>query len=512
MSVNDAEPYHPIMPLAEWAEIQVDSSQLDVDYAYFNYHYDQLSSDEQASIVRRVLRESAAESGALEDLYRLKTGESRTIATEAEGWESILGEDENTEERRSFEDLVKALNYATDWVDSGRPITLNFIRDLHSIACESQKTFDVTRSIGGKNQLGKKALRHGEFKTDTNFVQTRSGRVHPYCPPDSVQAEMDKFCEELRSPIYEHIPPITRSAYVHYCISQIHPFEDGNGRVSRIVASMILMQTYRVPLIVYSDRKQTYLQALEAVENKDYRQLIQNITDRIAATLAELAQTIESTKGPTTEDRLSKLMQLVDDHAQVQFANIAEITTRVMEEFRDEVDQKIQLMVDKSNNSLTFDRPQYTSYGLHNSSYPPNYKHQIYLAADGTQLPHDELDFNFQQPTLRTISLMKDSVKTDIEASVNIAIGRSSSDSARFPFAIVATPNHDTGQHSRIGYIRLRLEDCFPTTGTNTTTRMQTLADNICKRLLRDIEDSAEKRLHQSGSLLGRSDEDKINE
>ncbi|MDI9915496.1 Fic family protein [Rhodococcus sp. IEGM 1379] len=507
MSANDPEPYRPIMPLAEWAEIQVDSSQLDIDYAYFNYHFDQLNSDQQVSIIRRVLRESAAESGALEDLYKLKTGESRTIATEAEGWESILGEDENTAERRSFEDLVKALNYATDWVDSNRPITLNFIRDLHAIACDSQKTFEVTRSVGGKNQRGTKALRHGEFKTDTNFVQTRSGRIHPYCPPDSVQAEMDKFCEQLRSPIYEHIPPITRSAYVHYCISQIHPFEDGNGRVSRIVASMILMQTYRVPLVVYSDRKQTYLQALEAVENKDYGQLIQNITDRIAATLAELAQSIESNRGPTSENHLSKLMQLVDDHAGVEFANVKEIIGRVMSEFVSEVDQKIQSLTDNSNGALIFDKTEYTSYHLNETYDMSSATNGEYVTEDGTKLPYDRLPYSFSQPVARGIYIRKDEKQTDISASVNLAIGTARNGADRFPFALIATPTTHTDQRSRIGYIRLRMEDCFPNTGTNTTTRMQTLADNICKSLLRKIESSAEKRLHQSGSLLGSPDE-----
>ncbi|MFF1944305.1 Fic family protein [Rhodococcus qingshengii] len=504
MSANDAEPYRPIMPLTEWAETKLDTSQLDIDHAHFNYYFNKLDSPGQNALIRQVLRESAAESGALEDLYTLKAGESRTIATEAEGWESILGDDVEGE-RRSFEDLVEALEHATRSVDDDRPITLTLIREIHELACKSQLTFEAMASINGSPRRVAKKLHHGQFKTETNFVRTRSGTIHAYCPPESVQAEMNKFCDEIQSESFKHVHTVTRAAYVHYCLSQIHPFEDGNGRICRIVASMYLMQTYKVPLVVYADRKQTYLQALEAVENQDYKQLTQNIADRIAATLAELSQIIKSRRSPSAKDQLSNLMKLVNEHADVKLANIDEIIERVKLEFTEEVRNQLLQIAANSNGTIRlpevkdkpnlFKLPTSNQYRLHG-------KH---TTEDGTDLPYDHLNYHFQESQIRKIFLHTDDIPTDIVGSARFSVGRARETSEHFPLAIIASRDDYREEDSRIGYIRLRIEDCFPTTGTNTLVRMKTLAESMCAEMLRQITEEAEKRLRQSGSFLGNS-------
>lgn len=503
MSANDSEPYRPIMSLAEWAETKLDSSQLDIDHAHFDYYFSTLKPEAQNALIRRVLRESAAESGALEDLYTLQAGESRTIATEAEGWEAILGDDEYAESRRTFEDLVEALEHATKSIEDGRPITLTLIRETHKLACKSQKTFEATAYINGSPKRVSKILNHGQFKKEINFVRTRSGKVHTYCPPESVQAEMDKFCREIQSEIFEHVHTVIRAAYVHYCLSQIHPFEDGNGRICRIIASMFLMQTYKVPLIVYSDRKQTYLQALEAVENQDYNQLTQNIADRIAATLAELTQIIRSSHNPSANDQLSNLMNLVSEHSKVQFADIGKIIKELKNEFSKEIDKQIEEIVQNSDGTIesvsenertfAFDVGLANNYELHGRKRTP----------DGTDLPYDHLNYQFQQTTKRKILLQTDGVQTDIVGIAKFSIGRARETSEHFPLAIIASKNDYKDEDSRIGYIRLRIEDCFPTIGTNTLVRMKTLAESFCAEMLHQVAVEAEKRLRQSGSFLG---------
>lgn len=495
MPATDAESYRPIMPLAEWAETKIDTSQLDIDYAHFSFNFNTLESDAQNALVRQVLRESAAESGALEDLYTLKSGESRTIATEAAGWESILGDNEKAESRRSFEDLVSALENAVRSVEDGRPITLTLIRETHTLACASQGTFEATALINNKPTRIEKKLNLGQFKQEPNIVRTRSGSVHTYCPPESVQAEMDRFCEEIKSELADHVNPIIKSAYIHYCLSQIHPFEDGNGRVSRIISSMILMQSYQIPLIVYSDRKQTYLQALEAVERKDYRELSQNIVDRITATLSELTQIIKYSKESPSEEQLSKLMQLVNDHSEVDLVDITEISQRLYTEFAHEFESKINEIVSESQGALTVDFGSSSHYPLTNSS--PSYSPK-----DPDGLPAVPLDYFFQTPRTASLFLVKDEKRTDIQSYMMYSIGQSSDKNNNFPLALVATPLHSVDEESRIGCIHLRIEDCSPSTGTNITSRMKTLVDTACKFMLSELERKATERLHQSGSLL----------
>ena len=49
---------------------------------------------------------------------------------------------------------------------------------------------------------------------------------------------------------------------MHYALTAIHPFADGNGRLARVVASMFLIRSAGVPLLVFADQWPAYYQAL----------------------------------------------------------------------------------------------------------------------------------------------------------------------------------------------------------------------------------------------------------
>jgi hypothetical protein len=64
------------------------------------------------------------------------------------------------------------------------------------------------------------------------------------------------------------------AAWLHHRFSQIHPFQDANGRVSRAIASMVLVRAGLFPLVVTRDDKVKYLDALEAADQGDLRALV----------------------------------------------------------------------------------------------------------------------------------------------------------------------------------------------------------------------------------------------
>lgn len=498
MSSDLAGSYRHIMPVRLWGNATPDLSQLEIDFSYFDYYFQRLSDEEKESLVRRVIRESAAESGALEDLYTLKPGHSRTIALESENWEDIL---ENPSDRASFEDVVHALEYATQWIGEGRPITLSLIREIHAIACKSQATFEVVASISGAARTFSKPLEHGRFKTEQNFVQQRSGKTHVYCPPESVPAEMEKFIDEIESEIFGHISPVVKAAYVHYCLAQIHPFQDGNGRVARVVASMYLVQTYGVPLVVYADRKSTYLQALEAVESGNYRELAQNVADRLAATLAELSQVLLYERGQSPSDQLSSLMKLVEEHSAVAFANVDEIASRLFSEFQQTIYELLQELINGSGGALQLAQPEF--YAAIDVDTPPSYRGYNFKIDEDTELPYDYLGYNFRERTTIVLELVKDDIRTGIRGTVHVGVGKALGDSPHFPFAVIASRFSSAKQESRLGSVRVRLEDCFPATGTNVSERVKTLSKLACTEMLDQISKETERRLKQSGSFLG---------
>jgi len=58
------------------------------------------------------------------------------------------------------------------------------------------------------------------------------------------------------------------SAWLHHRFIQIHPFQDGNGRVCRAIASLILIENTIPPVIIYKKNRLDYYAALrDANEN-----------------------------------------------------------------------------------------------------------------------------------------------------------------------------------------------------------------------------------------------------
>ena len=56
------------------------------------------------------------------------------------------------------------------------------------------------------------------------------------------------------------------AAWVRHRFTQIHPFQDGNGRVARLLATLVFSRAEWLPLVVRRDDRVRYLDALEAAD------------------------------------------------------------------------------------------------------------------------------------------------------------------------------------------------------------------------------------------------------
>jgi len=76
----------------------------------------------------------------------------------------------------------------------------------------------------------------------------------------------------------EHIgvPPEVEAAWLHHRFTQIHPFQDGNGRVARSLATLVLIKSGWFPLVIRDTHEERgrYLDALEAADHGDLRPLV----------------------------------------------------------------------------------------------------------------------------------------------------------------------------------------------------------------------------------------------
>ena len=141
-----------------------------------------------------------------------------------------------------------------------QPMTQNFIRQLHKTILREDYT--VYRTLPG-GMITSYVVHAGQYKTRPNSVITRYGNRFEYASPEetpALMADLVKWYNEAEAS--EEYSPVELSALFHYRYIRIHPFEDGNGRIARLLVNYILAR-HNWPMIVVRSRvKQDYLEAL----------------------------------------------------------------------------------------------------------------------------------------------------------------------------------------------------------------------------------------------------------
>lgn len=206
-------------------------------------------------------RYAAVDTNAIEGVYQVDRGFTRTVATQAAAWEATM-EARGPHVRPAFQDALNAYEYVLDAATRTATITEKWIKDLHTIICASQTDYPVHTGQGIQLQT----LPKGTYKTMPNSPTTLDGRVHAYAPVLDTAPEMQRLVQELQSESFQTAHAALQAAYAHYAYVCIHPFADGNGRVARALSSVYLYRSPGVPLIVFADQRNDYYDALESAD------------------------------------------------------------------------------------------------------------------------------------------------------------------------------------------------------------------------------------------------------
>jgi len=95
--------------------------------------------------------------------------------------------------------------------------------------------------------------------------------------PTEVQLLMEEFIQWLNAPETLSLHPIRFAALAHYKLVYIHPFSDGNGRTSRLLMNLILMQAGYPPIIIRKQDRIKYYDNLQQANEGDVRPFIRFI-------------------------------------------------------------------------------------------------------------------------------------------------------------------------------------------------------------------------------------------
>lgn len=144
------------------------------------------------------------------------------------------------------------------------PLTQHFIRTLHKTLLREDYT--VYHTLPGGVQTSY-VIHAGQYKTRPNSVITRYGDRFEYATPEETPALMsdliDWYNDAERSGKFT---PIELAAIFHYRYIRIHPFEDGNGRIARLMVNYILTRHDYPMIVVRSRKKKKYLEALHRTD------------------------------------------------------------------------------------------------------------------------------------------------------------------------------------------------------------------------------------------------------
>lgn len=273
--------YRPFPPFSEFA------STTSVDGSVWASYMSRLgdvrkagSSGQFDNAVEIAMRSAAIQTGAIEGLYQVDRGITYSIATQAIAWQA-LKESHGTDIRGHFEAQLAAYEQVLDIATNSREVTQVAIRELHATACAGQATYKAHTPQGPEPR----PLELGVYKTLPNHVIKADGSSHSYAPVIETAPEMARLVDELRSTAFNQAHPVVQAAYVHYAFVCIHPFADGNGRVSRALASIYLFRGASMPLVIFADQQRPYYDALEAADGGDYQPFVQFVLARALDTI-----------------------------------------------------------------------------------------------------------------------------------------------------------------------------------------------------------------------------------
>ena len=202
----------------------------------------------------------------------------------------------------------EAINWVIDLVKMERPLTENFIRELHSLLL--QDSYKESKNADGI--IVPRKISAGKYKTTTNHVETVTGEIFYFATPEETPAKMfDLLNWYNQKTKKENRNPILVAAEFHYRFIRIHPFDDGNGRTARILMNFILMQFGFPPAIIKTEDKANYFAALQLADAGNIEAFVNYIATNLVHSLGIM---IAGAKGESIEedDDLDKEIALLE--------------------------------------------------------------------------------------------------------------------------------------------------------------------------------------------------------
>jgi len=238
---------------------------------------------------------------------------------------------------REFEEMKAhdaALTLVREWAaEKERPLTETNIKNLNEIILVKPFWKDAITADGQKTR---RQIKIGHYKEFPNSVKLSNGELFEYASVIDTPILMGELMtwyktEEQKKEIH----PAELAALLHYKLVRIHPFDDGNGRIARLLMNYVLLKNDLPPVVIKSADKRNYLAALNRADVGDLNAFVRYIDDQL---VWSLDISIKAAKGESIEEpgdldkRLALLemeLEAVDPNEEVKYRFSKEVFTKI---------------------------------------------------------------------------------------------------------------------------------------------------------------------------------------
>jgi Fic family protein len=197
---------------------------------------------------------------------------------------------------REVSNYVAAIDHGLKLLENGLPLSLRMIREIHGV-------------LLGKGRGNKQAP--GEFRRSQNCIGgTRPGNAAFVPPPAQAVPECMGKLELFLHDQPEPTPVLLKAALAHVHFETIHPFLDGNGRLGRLLITLLLCEqkVLREPMLYLSlyfkTHRQYYYELLNAVRlTGDWEAWLDFFAEAVIVTATQAVETAQQLLDLSNRDR-----------------------------------------------------------------------------------------------------------------------------------------------------------------------------------------------------------------
>ena len=202
----------------------------------------------------------------------------------------IHGRTEGDRTLREYEEMKAhnvAFKYVCELAKKDSTLTEADIRDLNKI-CLKEPFYTSAQTPDGKPT--RKKIVPGKYKTQPNYVVTQTGEKFHFATPEETPAKMEelvkwvqKWLNKSRKEQHKTLAPFL--VELHQRFVHIHPFDDGNGRVVRLLLAYILIRLHFLPMVL--NNREQYIKAIQFADAGNTNHLEQLFLENMALMLKQ---------------------------------------------------------------------------------------------------------------------------------------------------------------------------------------------------------------------------------